>query len=80
MLFNHRTVYASLFFILIVLLVIVAKPKFAFDEHGNIKAFGIGPEKSVISLGVVVCVLAMWSFYIFTWIDIVFTEKIVYKL
>jgi hypothetical protein len=58
----------------------VAKPRFAFDEKNDIKPFGIGPNKSIVSLGVLTCVLAMWSFYIFTWIDIVFAQKIVYRL
>ena len=72
MLINHRTIYATLFYVLVVMLFIVAKPKFAFDEDGSIRAFGIGPHKSIISLGVLSSMLAIWSFYIFTIIDIVF--------
>lgn len=78
-LLNHRTVYSSLFYILIIVLVIIAKPAFAFDENGEIKSFGVGDQtRSIVSLGVVSTVFAIVSFYIFTIIDIVFGEKIPY--
>lgn len=72
---NHRTIYATLFYILVVVLIIVSKPEFAFDSNNNIRAFGIGPNKSIVSLGVVSCVLAILSFYAFTLIDIIFQGK-----
>lgn len=79
-LLNHRTVYSSLFYVLTIMLIILAKPSFAFDDSGEIKPFGVGHcGKSIISLGVVSSVLAIFSFYIFTIIDIVFGEKIPYN-
>lgn len=69
---NHRTIYAATFYVLIVMLFVVAKPKFAFGDDGSIRAFGIGQNKSIVSLGVLSSVLAILSFYAFTIIDIVF--------
>lgn len=79
-LLNHRTIYSTLFYVLTIVLIILSKPAFAFDEDGNIKAFGVGSdEKSILSLGVISSVIAILSFYIFTTIDIVFGEKIPYN-
>lgn len=75
-LINHRTIYASLFYILAIMLVILSKPSVLFDASGNVKQFGIGTHsKTIISLGVVNGVIALLSFYIFTMIDVIFTPK-----
>ena len=75
-LFNHRTIYASLFYMLSIILVMLVKPAFMFDENGNVKQFGVGTaNKTIISLGVINGVAALLSFYIFTIIDVVFTPK-----
>ena len=70
-LMNHRVVYSIVFYILIIVLVIVSKPPFIF-EKGQVKEFGIGPDKTIFSLGVIVVALAIISFYIFAIIDIFF--------
>jgi hypothetical protein len=75
MAFNHRTIYSSLFYVLAIILVILAKPTLIFNEDGLVKQFGIGTEKTIISLGVMNGVLALFSFYVFTMIDIIFTPK-----
>lgn len=74
-LLNHRTIYSTLFYVLVILLIITARPAFAFDNYGSLKPFGVGDEKSIFSLGVVTCALAIVSFYIFTLIDIMFGEN-----
>lgn len=75
-LLNHRTVYATLFYILSIVLVMLAKPQLVFDQEGNVKQFGVGgTNKTIISLGVINGVLALVSFYIFTIIDVIFTPK-----
>lgn len=69
---NHRTIYSSLFYVLVILLFVVWKPTFMFDKDGRIKPFGVGDSKTIFSLGVVVAALAIISYYIFAMIDVLF--------
>lgn len=71
---SHRVVYSIIFYLLVVLLVFVAKPSIMFD-NGNIKPFGIGDNKTIVSVGVLSVALAIVSFYLFAVIDIVFKNK-----
>jgi|APGre2960657468_1045069.scaffolds.fasta_scaffold403940_1 hypothetical protein len=73
---NQRTIYTTMFFVLVVTLLIVWKPSFMFDNVGNVKPFGIGEEKTIFSLGCLVVTMAVFSFYIFAIIDIVFSNKL----
>ena len=77
---NSRVIYSLLFYLLAILLIIVAKPSTVFLNDGKIKAFGVGSDadgqpKTVFSLGVFVLVLAVVSFYIFSVIDVIFGNK-----
>lgn len=75
-LLNHRTIYSSLFYVLAVTLLMIAKPAFMFDGTGNVKQFGVGSSrKTIFSLGAANGVIALVSFYIFTIIDVVFASK-----
>lgn len=69
---NTRIIYAILFYVLLIVLIITSKPSVMFDEYGNIKPFGIGEEKTMFSMGVFTVVLALLSFYIFAMIDLIF--------
>lgn len=69
---NLRVLYSIIFYVLIIVLLYVAKPPFVFDENGNLKHFGIGPTDTMFSFGVFTVVLAFLSFYIFAIIDIIF--------
>ena len=71
---SHRIVYSVIFYLLVILLIFVAKPPLMF-ENGNIKPFGIGDNKTVVSVGVLSVSLAILSFYLFAVIDIVFKNK-----
>ena len=71
-LINTRVVYSVLFFILLIVLIIIAKPTVMFDANGDVKQFGIGDEKTMFSFGVFTVVLAILSFYVFCLIDLVF--------
>lgn len=73
-LLSQRVLYSILFYVLIICLIIVAKPSFVFDEQGMIKGFGIGDTKTLFSLGVFVVALSIISFYLFAVIDIVFDK------
>lgn len=71
---SSRIVYAVLFYILLIVLIIVSKPSMMFDEYGDIKQFGIGDEKTMFSLGVFSVILAVISFYIFCLVDMIFAK------
>jgi len=69
---NTRVIYAILFYILLIILIIIARPSVMFEPNGTIKKFGIGEDKTMFSLGVYTVVLAILSFYIFCMIDLIF--------
>lgn len=71
---NSRIVYALLFYILLIVLVIVSKPSVMFERDGSIKPFGVGDDKTMFSLGVFSIVFAILSFYIFCLVDMIFTK------
>lgn len=71
---NSRIVYALLFYILLIILVIVSKPSVMFERDGSIRPFGVGEDKTMFSLGVFSIVFAILSFYIFCLVDMIFTK------
>lgn len=71
---NQRIIYASLFYLLLIILVLVTKPPMVFDEHGNVRPFGVGANKTIFSLGVLTVSLSIISFYIFCLIDLIFAN------
>ena len=71
---NSRIVYAILFYVLLIVLIIIAKPSMMFEPDGNIKAFGVGDDKTMFSVGVFSVVLAVVSYYIFCLVDMVFAK------
>lgn len=73
--FNKRTIYSSLFFILVVNLIFLSKPSVFFDKNNSVIPFGVGPGKTIFSIGHVVFILAFISYYFFTLIDIIFENK-----
>jgi len=72
---NQRVIYAVLFYILLIMLIIISKPSVLFTDEGGIKPFGIGEDKTMFSLGVFTVVLAILSFYIFCLIDLIFGNR-----
>lgn len=72
---STRVIYAVLFYVLLIILIILAKPSVMFEPNGSIKQFGIGEDKTMFSLGVFTVVLAVLSFYVFCIIDLVFGSK-----
>lgn len=72
---NSRIVYATLFYVLLVILIVLAKPSIIFDKDGSIKPFGVGEDKTMFSLGVFSIVLAIVSYYIFCLVDMIFAKK-----
>jgi hypothetical protein len=56
------------------LLIITAKPSVVFDKDGAIRPFGVGYDKTMFSMGVFSVICAVFSFYIFCIIDLVFLK------
>jgi len=71
---NARIIYSILFYVLLIILIILAKPSVMFENDGSLKQFGIGDEKTMFSLGVFTVVLAVLSFYVFCMIDLIFAK------
>lgn len=67
-----RVVYSVLFFVLLMTLVIVARPRMLFEPDGAVRLFGVGPRRTVFPLGVVSAVVAVLSMYTFSLIDMVY--------
>lgn len=63
-----RVLYATVLFIVLITLLFVTRPLFAFDEDGQILSFG---RDTAFSVGVMTCVFAIVSFYIFAMMDLV---------
>lgn len=70
-----RLLYTTLFYVLFISLFIVSKPSFAFDpQTKELIDFGVGSQKTIFPLGVLVAVIAIVSFYIFAVIDVIFSK------
>ena len=67
-----RVIYSSLFFVLVMALVMVAKPPPIFMTDGAAKPFGVGEHRTIVPLGVITVVTAVLSMYTFTLIDLVY--------
>jgi hypothetical protein len=67
-----RVAYSILFYVLVMALVFVSKPKFAFDHNAEPKPFGLDEMQTIYPLGAVSIVLAIACFYTFALLDLVF--------
>jgi hypothetical protein len=72
-----RVIYSSIFFILVMTLVVVTKPAVFFLSDGRIRPFGIGQsvEHTALPLGAVVVLVAVSSMFIFGTIDVVYSDN-----
>lgn len=69
---NTRLLYATAFFVLLIMLIYTSKPHLVFDNNGKLRPYGIGDDKTMFSFGVFTVVLAIISFYFFCVIDVIF--------
>jgi|AntRauMFilla1563_2_1112583.scaffolds.fasta_scaffold32037_2 hypothetical protein len=69
--FHKRLILSCLFFILFMLLIAIIKPSFIISKDDSIKKFGFEYNETIYSLGVIVVVLAVILFYIFSMIDLI---------
>ena len=70
--------YAILFYILLLVLIVISKPSLMFERDGELKPFGIGDgngNKTIFSFGVFTIVVAILCFYTFCIIDLVFRNN-----
>lgn len=68
---SSRTWYSLVLFALCVGAVMYAKPRFVYREDGSMYEFGLGPDKSVFSFGVVVAAIALLSSFVFAMGDMI---------
>ena len=66
-----RVAYSALFFVLVMALVVVARPPYVFDGAGRPRPFGVEPGATLLPLGVVTVVAAAGSMFVFSLIDLV---------
>ena len=71
---NTRIVYSIVFYILLMVLLVVARPTVIFEIDGSMRPFGVGHDKTLFSMGVFAVVLAVMSFYVFCIIDLIFSN------
>lgn len=67
-----RVTYSVLFYILVMVLVYIARPSFAFDHNGKAKSFGLDDMHTIYPLGVLSVVAAIKCFYMFAILDMIF--------
>ena len=64
MIFNNRVKYAIVVYLALVIILVLTKPKFFFKKNNQFKAFGTGPDKTVIPFWLVLLVIAILSYYL----------------
>lgn len=70
---QSRIAYSLVVYILIMILLFVSKPALSFDSDGRLKSFGVSDKNQTIySVGVLSVCLAVFTFYAFVIIDLVF--------
>ncbi|AUF82245.1 hypothetical protein TetV_153 [Tetraselmis virus 1] len=73
---NARTWYSLTLFAVTILAVVFVKPKFIYREDGTLYEFGLGPDKSVFSFGVVVAFIAIISSFMFAIGDMIYPPSL----
>ena len=53
-----------LLYLILLSFILLANPKFAFDNDGTLKPFGTGNNKTVLPLWLIIVLLALVSYYI----------------
>jgi hypothetical protein len=72
MLFSSRVIYATIFYILSMIIIFLTKPSVIFTKDDTIKSFGLGEYNSLYCLGTISVILAIFCFYIFAFIDYIY--------
>jgi hypothetical protein len=64
MILNNRVKYAIGVYLVLVIILVLSKPKFFFKKNGQFKEFGTGHEKTVIPFWLVLLIFAIISYYL----------------
>ena len=72
---NSRVIYSIVFFILLIILLYMSKSSIMFEQNGELKVFGLGPDKTLFSFGIITTIIAILSFYLFCVIDLIFNDR-----
>jgi hypothetical protein len=64
MIFNNRVKYSITIYLVLVIILVLSKPKFFFKQNGQFKEFGTGAGKTVIPFWLVLLVCAIFSYYL----------------
>lgn len=67
-----RVVYSVAFFILFMVLMVTAQPRWVFQEDGTPLPFGVGPNRTLFSLGSLTVACAAISLFSFALLDLVY--------
>ncbi len=70
---NSRIIYSIIFFCLLMILILLIKPKVMFTKKNKFKNFGIKKDETIYSIGVFTIITSILTFYIFCWIDMIFS-------
>jgi len=70
----QRLLYSLVIYLLLIVIIVVSKPKELFFKSGMPIPFGVGQNKTIFSLGVITVALAILSFYLVTIIDMIFSK------
>lgn len=74
MLFSSRLIYTVIFYLLLMVIIFMQKPRIIFNEDNSLKNFGFGENQTLYSMGTFSIVIAIISFYIFALIDYIFNN------
>lgn len=66
-----RTWYSSAMYVVVVVITLAIKPRFAFNEDGTMKDFGAGEDRSVFSFGAITGASAVLSSMVFAVADLI---------
>lgn len=64
MILNNRVKFTLVIYLVVVILLVLTKPKIFFKKNGSFKPFGTGPNKTPIPFWLVLLVAVIISYYI----------------
>ena len=64
MIHNKRLQVALLIYIIVIAVIMFINPKFMYDREGRIKIFGVGDNKTLFPLWIIIFVIAVISYYV----------------
>lgn len=72
---NNPIQNAIIFYLIIMITIIVMKPKLLYDQNGNIKQFGFESNQTIISLHLIGIVLPIILYALFAIANIVYMNE-----